>query len=156
MWSTILSLVLKFVDTTYFKILWIVSLCFCACSLTYLYQSHKYEAQIAQIKSESLAIVAQMEKDNAQRMAKAIEERDLANSRLSALTDSNTALLDRLHKQSSGSSSTAKSTSAKESASEELARCNRLLLLGAELAQRGCESFGKCAADKDALVEIVK
>ena len=155
MWSTILSLVLKFVDTTYFKVLWIVSLCFCACSLTYLYQFHKYEAQIAQIKSESLAIVAQMEKDNAQRMAKAIEERDLANSRLSALTDSNTALLDRLHKQSN-SRTTAEDTSSTDASGESLARCRKFLLEGAELLDEACRKFGKCAADKDALIEIVR
>ncbi len=155
MWSTILSLVLKFVDTTYFKVLWIVSLCFCACSLTYLYQSHKYEAQIAQIKSESLAIVAKMEKDNAQRMAKAIEERDLANSRLSALTDSNTALLDRLHKQSSSRTPT-EGTSSPDATGESLARCRKFLLEGAELLDEACKRWGKCAADKDALVEIVK
>lgn len=155
MWSTILSLFLKFVDTTYFKVLWIVSLCFCACSLTYLYQSHKYEAQIAQIKSDSLAIVAKMEKDNAQRMAKAIEERDLANSRLSALTDSNTALLDRLHKQSNSRAST-ESTSSPVASGESLARCRKFLLEGAELLDEACRKFGKCAADHDALVEIVK
>ena len=100
--------------------------------------------------------VAQQEKENAQKLSKAIEERDSANARLSALSASNASLLDRLRKQSSGGGSSAKGTGAKESASEELARCNRLLLLGAELAQRGCESFGKCAADHDALVEIVK
>jgi len=100
--------------------------------------------------------VAQQEKENAEKLTKAIEERDSANSRLSALSASNASLLDRLRKQSSGGSATAKGTGAKDSAGESLARCNRLLREGAELVAFACERWGKCAADHDALVEIVK
>lgn len=155
MWSTILSLVLKFVDTTYFKVLWIVSLCFCVGSLTYLYQSHKYEAQIADIRAQMAIQVAQQEKQNAEKLSKAIAERDSANARLSALSASNAALLDRLHKQSN-SRTTAEGTSSPDASGESLARCRKFLLEGAELLDEACRKFGKCAADKDALVEIVK
>ncbi len=155
MWSTIVSFVFKAVDTTYFKIAWIAALCFCVGSLTYSYQSHKYEAQIADLRVQMALAVAQQEKANAEKLSKAIEERDSANSRLSALSASNASLLDRLRK-SGGGSATGKDTGAKDTAGESLARCNRLLREGADLVTLACERWGRCAADKDALVEIVK
>lgn len=155
MWSTIVSFVFKAVDTTYFKIAWMASLCFVVGSLTYSYQAHKYESQISDLRAQMATQVAEMEKDNNERLTRAIEERDTANSRLSALTDSNTALLNRLRKQSSGSSP-AKGSSASDTSSESLARCRNLLRESAELLTEACERVGKCAANNDALVELLK
>ncbi len=155
MWSTIVSFVFKAVDTTYFKIAWIASLCFVVGSLTYSYQAHKYESQISDLRAQMATQVAEMEKDNNERLTRAIEERDTANSRLSALADSNTALLNRLRK-STASSSPAKGASASDASSESLSRCRNLLRESAGLLTEACERFGKCAANNDALVELLK
>lgn len=155
MWSTALSVVTSLIGTSWFKPLAIALGCVASAWLGYSYSSHSYEAQIASIRQEMASATATMEKENAQRLAKAIEEKESANSRLSAVVASNRDLLDRVRKYS-GSSSSAKAGSANESDSESLAKCRSLLLRGAELAQRGCEQFGKCAANHDALIELVK
>ena len=155
MWSTALSLLASLVDTKYFKAALIALGCAFSAWVAYSYQSHRYEAQIADIKAQMAIQVAQQEKENAQKLSKAIEERDLANSRLSALNRSNADLLDRLHKQSN-SRTTAEGTSSPDASGESLARCRKFLLEGAELLDEACKRWGKCAADKDALVEIVK
>ena len=156
MWSSALTILASLVDTKYFKAALIALACAFSAWLAYSYQSHRYEAQIADIRAQMAIQVAQQEKENAQKLSKAIEERDLANSRLSALSASNASLLDRLRKQSSGGGSSAKGTGAKDSAGESLARCRNLLLEGSRLLDEGCRLYGKCAADHDALVEIVK
>ena len=156
MWSSALTILASLVDTKYFRIALIAVACAFSAWLAYSYQSHRYEAQIADLRAQMAIQVAEQEKQNAEKLTKAIEERDSANSRLSALSASNASLLDRLRKQSSGSSATAESTGAKDSASEELARCRNLLLEGSRLLDEGCRLYGKCAADHDALVEIVK
>ena len=156
MWSTALSLLASLVDTKYFKAALIALGCAFSAWVAYSYQSHKYEARIADIRAQMALQVAQQEKQNAEKLTKAIEERDSANSRLSALSASNASLLDRLRKQSSGGSSSAKGTGAKESAGESLARCRRFLQESAGLLDEACKRWGKCAADHDALVEIVK
>ena len=155
MWSTALSLLASLVDTKYFKAALIALGCAFSAWLAYSYQSHKYEAQIADIRAQMAIQVAQQEKENAQKLSKAIAERDSANARLSALSASNAALLDRLHKQSN-SRTTAEGTSSPDASGESLARCRKFLLEGAELLDEACRKFGKCAADKDALIEIVK
>ena len=156
MWSTALSLLASLVDTKYFKAALIAVACAFSAWVAYSYQSHRYEAQIADIRAQMAIQVAQQEKENAQKLSKAIEERDSANARLSALSASNASLLDRLRKQSSGSSATAESTGTKESDGESLARCRRFLQESAGLLDEACERWGRCAADKDALIEIVK
>lgn len=154
MWSTIVSFVLKAVDTTYFKIAWIASLCFVVGSLTYSYQAHKYESQISDLRAQMATAVAEMEKNNAAKLKTAIEDRDNALSRLDAISAGNVALLNKLRKQSSGSSP-AKGASASDASSESLARCRNLLRESAELLTEACERFGKCAANNDALVELL-
>lgn len=156
MWSSALTILASLVDTKYFRIALIAVACAFSAWLAYSYQSHRYEAQIADIRAQMALQVAQQEKQNAEKLTKAIEERDSANSRLSALSASNASLLDKLRKQSVGGGSTAKDTSSAESANEELARCRNLLLEGSRLLDEGCRLYGKCAADKDALIEIVK
>ncbi len=155
MWSSALTILASLVDTKYFRIALIAVACAFSAWLAYSYQSHRYEAQIADIRAQMAIQVAQQEKENAQKLSKAIEERDSANSRLSALSASNTALLDRLHKSNSRSP-TAKGTSSAEPANEELARCRNLLLEGSRLLDEACRRWGQCAANHDALIEIVK
>lgn len=155
MWSTALSLLASLVDTKYFKAALIAIACAFSAWVAYSYQGHRYEAQIADIRAQMANAVALQEKENAQKLSKAIEERDTANARLSSLSASNSALLDRLRKSASRSPATESASSAK-SASEDLARCRNFLLESAGLLAEACERYGKCAADKDALVELVR
>ena len=155
MWSTALSVVTSLIGTSWFKPLAIALGCIVSAWLGYSYSAHSYEAQIASIRSEMASATAQMEKENAQRLANAYQEKETANARIDALARSNSDLLARVRKYSSGSG-TAKAGSSADNDRESLARCRSLLLRGAELAQRGCEQFGKCAANHDALIELVK
>ena len=155
MWSTVLSLITSVIGTSWFKPLCIALGCVASAWIGFTYSAHSYEAQIQSLRSEMASATATMEKENAQRLANAYQEKETANARIDALTRSNSDLLARVRK-SSGSSAPTTAGSSAESDAESLARCRRLLLRGAELAQRGCEQFGKCAAGHDALVELVK
>ena len=155
MWSTILSLVLKFVDTTYFKVLWIVSLCFCACSLTYLYQSHKYEAQIAQIKSSLAEATAKQEKEYADKLSKATSDLVLANRRADTARSERDALLDRLHHANDSETQRA-NQSPDRSYRDEYATCRKFLSEGAGLLGEGDDLARKFAREKDAVVQIAR
>lgn len=155
MWSTALSLITSVIGTSWFKPLAIALGCVASAWLGFTYSAHSYEAQIASLRSEMASATAQMEKENAQRLAKAIEEKESANSRLSALTASNRDLLARVRKSAS-SSATAKTGSSADNDRESLARCRKFLLESSGLLTEACERFGKCAAGHDALVELVK
>ena len=155
MWSTALSLLTSVIGTSWFKPLCIALGCVASAWLGYSYSAHSYEAQIASIRSEMASATAQMEKENAQRLANAYQERENANARIDALARSNSDLLNRVRKYS-GSSATAKAGSTADADSESLARCRRLLQQGAELVTLACERYGKCAANHDALIELVK
>ena len=155
MWSTALSLLTSVVGTSWFKPLLIALGCIASAWLGFTYSAHSYEAQIASLRQEMASATAQMEKENAQRLAKAIEEKESANSRIDALTRSNSDLLARVRK-SSGSSAPTTAGSSAESDAESLARCRKFLLESSGLLTEACERFGKCAAGHDALVELVK
>ena len=154
MWSTALSLITSVIGTSWFKPMLITLGCVASAWLGYSYSAHSYEAQIQSLRSEMASATATMEKENAQRLSKAIEERDSANSRIDALTRSNSDLLARVRK-SSGSAPTTAGSSA-ESDAESLARCRRLLQESAELLDEGCRLYGRCASNHDALIELVK
>lgn len=155
MWSTALSLLTSVIGTSWFKPCLIALGCILSAWLGYSYSAQSYEAQIASLRQEMASASAQMEKENAQRLSKAIEERDSATSRIDALTASNRDLLNRVRKYSSGSSAT-EAGSAADADRESLARCRRLLQQGAELVTLACERYGRCASNHDALIELVK
>ena len=155
MWSTALSLLTSVVGTSWFKPLLIALGCIASAWLGFTYSAHSYEAQIASLRQEMASATATMEKENAQRLAKAIEEKESANSRIDALTASNRDLLARVRKYSSGSAPTTAGSSA-ESDSKGIDECRRLLQESAELLDEGCRLYGRCASNHDALVELVK
>ena len=155
MWSTALSLITSVIGTSWFKPLCIALGCVASAWLGYSYSAHSYEAQIASLRQEMASATAQMEKENAQRLSKAIEERDSANNRIDALTRSNSDLLNRVRKSASSRTPTT-AGSANESDSKGIGECRRLLQESAELLDEGCRLYGRCAAGHDALVELVK
>ena len=155
MWSTALSLLTSVIGTSWFKPLAIALGCIVSAWLGYSYSAHSYEAQIASIRSEMASATAQMEKENAQRLANAYQEKETANARIDALVRSNSDLLARVRK-SAGGSATTKAGSTAESDAESLARCRSLLSESASLLDEGCRKYGNCAAGHDALVELVK
>ena len=155
MWSTALSLLASLVDTKYFKAALIALGCAFSAWVAYSYQSHKYEAQIADIKAQMAIQVAQQEKENAQKLSKAIEERDLANARLDSLNRSNADLLKRLSDSNNRESERASEYS-QNALIERYAGCRRLLVRGSELAERGSRMVQQYATDYKALSDIVK
>ena len=155
MWSTALSLLASLVDTKYFKAALIAVACAFSAWLAYSYQSHRYEAQIADIKAQMAIQVAQQEKENAQKLSKAIEERDLANSRLISLNRSNADLLKRLSDSNNRESERA-SEYPQNALVERYAGCRRLLVRGSELAERGSRMVQQYATDYKALSDVVK
>ena len=155
MWSTALSVVTSLIGTSWFKPCLIALGCVASAWVGYSYSAHSYEAQIASMRSEMASATATMEKENAQRLSKAIEERDTANSRLSALTASNSDLLARVRKSASGSATT-KAGSSAESDAKGIGECRRLLQESAELLDESCRLYGRCASNHDALIELVK
>lgn len=155
MWSTIVSLVLKFVDTSYFKVLWIVSLCFCVASLTYKYQEHKYEAQIADIKTSLAEATAKQEKEYAERLSKATSDLVLANRRADTARSERDALLDRLHNANDSETKRA-NQNPDRSYRDEYAACRKFLSEGAGLLGEGDDLARKLASEKDAVVQIVR
>ncbi len=155
MWSTALSLLTSVIGTSWFKPALIALGCVASAWVGYMYSSHAYEAQIQSIRQEMASATATMEKENAQRLSKAIEEKDSALARLSTLTASNANLLERVRKSASRSAPTTAGSSA-EHDSESLATCRRLLSESSQLLDEGCRLYGKCAGNHDALIELVK
>ena len=155
MWSTALSLLASLVDTKYFKAALIALACAFSAWVAYSYQSHKYEAQIADIKAQMAIAVAQQEKENAQKLSKAIEERDSANARLDSLNRSNADLLKRLSDSNNRESERASEYS-QNALIERYAGCRRLLVRGSELAERGSRMVQQYATDYKALSDVVK
>ena len=155
MWSTVLSLITSVIGTSWFKPLCIALGCVASAWIGFTYSAHSYEAQIASMRQEMASATATMEKENAQRLANAYQEKENANARIDALTASNRDLLARVRK-SSGSSATGKAGSSAESDSKGIGECRRLLQESAELLDEGCRLYGRCASNHDALIELVK
>lgn len=155
MWSTIISLVLKFIDTDYFKILWIASLCFCVGSLTYLYQAHKYEAQINDIKAQLAIQVAEQEKEYASKLSKATSDLVLSNRRADSARAERDILSRRLLDANNREDKRA-AENPNGSYREEYASCRKLLSEGIDLLNEGADLVGRIAAEKDALAASVK
>ena len=155
MWSTALSLLASLVDTKYFKAALIALGCAFSAWVAYSYQSHRYEAQIADIKAQMAIQVAQQEKENAQKLSKAIEERDSANARLDSLNRSNADLLKRLSDSNNRESERASEYS-QNTLIERYEGCRRLLVRGSELAERGSRMVQQYATDYKALSDVVK
>lgn len=155
MWSTALSLLTSVIGTSWFKPLAIALGCVASAWLGYSYSAHSYEAQIASIRQEMASATATMEKENAQRLANAYQEKENAVARIDALARSNRDLLDRVRKSAS-SRTTSKAGSSADASSKGIGECRRLLQESAELLDEGCRKYGNCAAGHDALVELVK
>ena len=155
MWSTALSLLTSVIGTSWFKPMLIALGCIVSAGLGFTYSAHSYEAQIASMRQEMASATATMEKENAQRLANAYQEKENANARIDALTASNRDLLARVRK-SSGSSAPTTAGSSAESDSKGIGECRRLLQESAELLDEGCRLYGRCAAGHDALIELVK
>lgn len=155
MWSTIVSLVFKAVDTTYFKVAWVISLCFVVGSLTYSYQAHKYEAQIAQIKSSLADATAKQEKEYADKLSKATSDLVLANRRADTARLERDDLLKRLRTADARETERANASPGR-SYRTEYTTCRKFLSEGAELLGEGDELVRKLASERDALSAIVK
>lgn len=97
------------------------------------------------------------EQDYAEKLSKAIEERDEALADLdSARTDA-----ERVRRAAEGykhrlSAAAGKSDAACKPFIESLGRCTRLLAEGADLVDEGCGFSGRVAADHDALAALLK
>ncbi len=155
MWSTIISLVFKFVDTTYFKIACIASLCVTVGFATYSYQKHKYEAQINDIRAQMAIAVAEQEKEYATKLSKATSELVLANHRADSARAERDVLSRRLSDANAREDKRADSNPT-GSYREEYASCRKLLSESIDLLNEGADLAGKIAREKDALAEIVK
>lgn len=155
MWSTIASFVLKAIDTTYFKIAWVVSLCFVVGSLTYSYQAHKYDAQIAQIQSSLAEATAKQEKEYASKLSKATSDLVLANRRADDARSERDDLLKRM-RTADARETERTAASPDRSYRTEYAQCRKFLSEGADLLGEGDDLARRLASERDALAELVK
>lgn len=91
-------------------------------------------------------------KDYEKKLAEVISERDSFRVRYDDVVSRNRSLSDRLRKSTDSGSK----TGAADTSDSERSKCRKLLSRGAELAQRGCELYGKCAIDKDSLAKLIR
>lgn len=121
-----------------------------------------YKKVIAETEKETASAITKIEREKNERITEAISIRDAAVHRLSELDDSNRDLTQRLHDLRSRIERPINNNPEK-SYREEYTSCRKLLQESArkltedsELLNSGCRLFGRCASDKDSIVQMIQ
>lgn len=122
----------------------------------YKYAKALGDASMAEFKASVAEQRAKERNEYEQKLVLAVNERDDALTRLGVTRNRIDDLLNQLHDADKRSNSERTASTSEVSYKVEYERCRSLLLRGAELVKRGCDEYGRCAIDKDALARLAK